>query len=116
MVTSTIDIPVCEVAVLAEATPRVFRIEGRAVAVVRIADDVIAFDAFCPHWKGPLGSGKVSVDRLEITCPWHNFRYSLSDGRCVAANNRPSVELFPVTVSDGMVMVSVHAKGASTAA
>ena len=108
---------VCDVAELEEATSRVFRVNGRAVAVVRIADEVFALDAFCPHWKGPLGTGRISVERRELICPWHLFRYSLDDGRCVAANNRPGVEVFQATVVNGQVVVQVPEKVAvSTAA
>ena len=98
---------VCDLNELEEGISRVFRINSRMVAVIRLADDVRAIDAFCPHWKGPLGSGKVSVERREIICPWHLFRFNLDDGKCVAANDRPSVPVYTVTVKGGKVLVHV---------
>jgi nitrite reductase (NADH) small subunit len=90
----------CRLSELEEARPRLVRVEGRAVAVVRIGGDVFAIGAVCPHWGGPLADGQVSAARAEIVCPWHRFRYSLRDGRCVAATARP-----------GAVVISVHIEG-----
>jgi nitrite reductase/ring-hydroxylating ferredoxin subunit len=104
------DTLVCDFDELEQATPRVFRINSRMVALVKLGGEVRAIDAFCPHWKGPLGSGKVSVERREIICPWHLFRFSLDDGSCVAANDRPPVEVYPVSLDDGKVRVRVPEK------
>lgn len=97
----------CKLADLQQATPKVVRASNRVVALVRIDDDVYAVDAFCPHWAGPLGEGTVSVSRREIICPWHRFRFSLEDGRCVASNNRPPVQTFPVHVNGEDVFAEI---------
>ena len=95
---------------LSEAKPKEVRVGNRGVAVVRIGDDVYAVDAVCPHWAGPLGQGEVSAARREITCPWHRFRFSLRDGSCVAAINRPPVASFAVRVENGRVYADVPQK------
>jgi nitrite reductase/ring-hydroxylating ferredoxin subunit len=97
----------CRLAELEEAKPKLVRVKNRAVAVVRIGDEVFALDAVCPHWSGPLAEGFVSAARHEITCPWHRFRFSLRDGRCVAASKRSAVEVFPVRIEDGAVLAEV---------
>jgi nitrite reductase/ring-hydroxylating ferredoxin subunit len=100
---------------LQEAVPKAARLAGRIVVVVRLADEVYAVDGICPHWQGPLAEGRVSPSRREIICPWHRFRYSLVDGRCVASNNRPAVETFPVTVEGDLVLVELSEKPAKVA-
>ncbi|HXP77235.1 MAG TPA: Rieske (2Fe-2S) protein [Stellaceae bacterium] len=100
----------CTLAELNEATPKQLRVGDRGIAVVRIGDEIYAIDALCPHWAGPLGEGEVSAARREITCPWHRFRFSLRDGRCVVATKRPPVACFPVRVEDGCVFAAIPAK------
>lgn len=39
----------------------------------------IAHAAMCPHMLGPLGDGEIEADGT-ITCPWHAYRFALSDG------------------------------------
>ena len=39
---------------------------------------VCAVQSFCPHLQGPLFQGTQSGDT--ITCPWHQWRFSLVDG------------------------------------
>ena len=39
---------------------------------------VHAVQSFCPHLGGPLFQGTQSGDT--ITCPWHQWRYSLVSG------------------------------------
>lgn len=39
----------------------------------------IAHAAMCPHMLGPLGDATIADDGT-ITCPWHAYRFALSDG------------------------------------
>lgn len=100
----------CKLADLPEAQATLVRVKDRGVAVVRLGREVFALDAVCPHWAGPLGEGRVSAERQEITCPWHRFRFGLRDGRCVAATNRPAVETFAVRIEGGDVFADVTRK------
>lgn len=38
--------------------------------------------AFCPHMEGPLWEG--TLGNRELTCPWHQWRFSLETGSCTA--------------------------------
>ncbi|MGH7089581.1 MAG: Rieske (2Fe-2S) protein [Stellaceae bacterium] len=100
----------CSLAELSDAVPKELRIGNRGVAVVRIGEEVFAVGAVCPHWAGPLSQGQVSAARREIVCPWHRFRYSLRDGRCIAATNRPPVAAFAVRIEDGSVYADIPPK------
>jgi nitrite reductase/ring-hydroxylating ferredoxin subunit len=46
----------------------IFSCEGRPRAV----------QSFCPHLMGPLFQGTVAGE--SVTCPWHQWRFSLSTG------------------------------------
>jgi nitrite reductase (NADH) small subunit len=57
---------------------RTVSLDGRRIAVFRLADGWAAVDAECPHRGGPLQDGIVG-ERC-VTCPLHNRRYDLRDG------------------------------------
>lgn len=41
-------------------------------------EEVFCLEAFCPHMQGPLFEGSVA-DGI-VSCPWHEWRFRLSDG------------------------------------
>lgn len=53
---------------------------GHTVLVLRDGDSWFALPAQCPHQLGPLL--EASVQNGCIECPWHGYRFALSDGRC----------------------------------
>ncbi len=63
---------------ITEGRSKIFNIEGRPVAVFRIGSQYFAIGGQCLHRGGPLGEGEVR--NFEVTCPWHGWRFNLSDG------------------------------------
>jgi nitrite reductase/ring-hydroxylating ferredoxin subunit len=47
-------------------------------ALYVVGGRVHAVQSFCPHLDGPLFQGTQSGET--ITCPWHQWRFSLVDG------------------------------------
>lgn len=72
---------------------------GREVALARIEGEVFAFDANCPHRKGPLDSGDIE-DHV-VTCPWHGWRFDVRTGK--SATHPGQIACFAVEVRDGDV-------------
>ena len=62
---------------LADGTARGFEVDGVAVAVVRIGDDVYAIGDVCSHANVLLSDGEVWCDEREIECPKHSSTFSL---------------------------------------
>jgi nitrite reductase (NADH) small subunit len=58
---------------------RSIEVDGRRIAVFRLADGWVAIDHACPHKGGPLGDGIVADNC--VTCPLHNQRFSLRTGK-----------------------------------
>lgn len=47
-------------------------------ALFRTMRGTFCAQAFCPHLEGPLFQGSLSG--VDITCPWHLWRFSLETG------------------------------------
>jgi nitrite reductase (NADH) small subunit len=57
---------------------RMVEVDGRSVAVFRLADGVFAIDNLCLHRAGPLCDG--AVEDGVVTCPWHGWSYAIRSG------------------------------------
>jgi nitrite reductase/ring-hydroxylating ferredoxin subunit len=50
----------------------------------------------------------VSTARLEVTCPWHRFRFDLRTGRNVLSDIREGAKVYPVEINkNGDVLVTI---------
>ncbi len=58
------------------------------VALFVVDGEIRAFEAFCPHMEGPLFAGSIAGGI--VTCPWHAWRYSLTDGARIDGECPPS--------------------------
>ncbi len=87
---------------LRAGTPTKARIDGQAIAVFMLGDDVVATNGKCPHAGGPLYQGEI--DGTILTCPWHGWTYDLRTGAC---DEDPSLNLerYKVRVDGDDIMV-----------
>lgn len=107
---------------LPPGTSRVVESGGREIAVVNDDGRLHALRNVCPHHGAPLCRGRVggymriaapyeydySGDDVEdrvVLCPWHGYKFRLSDGRCTAVGERMAVKVYRVEVEDGDVVV-----------
>lgn len=80
---------------------------GARAVVVRIGDQVVAFENRCLHQETALEGGTVTDGVL--MCPAHFWRYRLPAGRHIGTGEMlPS---YPVEVIDGEVWVEVPDPG-----
>ena len=70
---------------------KLVEIDGRAIAVFNIEDEIYAIDDVCTHDGGPLAEGELIG--CEIECPRHGARFDVRTGRALCM---PAIE--PVTV------------------
>jgi nitrite reductase (NADH) small subunit len=71
-------IPAGKHADFAIGTTRLVTVGRKDVAVFRTEDGFFAIDDCCPHAGAPLSGGHV--ENGIVTCPWHAWRFRLSDG------------------------------------
>lgn len=90
---------------LAEAGVKMVRVDGRRLCLVRTSEGVYALDQACPHEGYGLTTG--SLDGEVLTCAWHNWKFRVSDGRCVVGQE--DVRTHEVHIDDGGgIRVAVH--------
>lgn len=94
--------PVCRVDELRPGEGRLVEIDGKAIALFHAEGSFHAIEDTCLHAGGPLHEG--SLDGTTVTCPWHEWRFDVSTGRC-ELNPMVSLARYPVRVRDGIIEV-----------
>lgn len=100
----TTKVSVCAVEELAEGCGKLVTVGGKAIALFRVGERVVALDAECPHEGGPLQDG--TIEDGCVVCPWHNYKFELAGGRCDLDPNL-TVKTYPVSVEGGAVWVEL---------
>ena len=88
---------------------RAMRVEigDRAVAVVRIGDDVYAIGDRCSHQDISLSEGDVLGDDKQIECWKHGSAFSLETGEPESLPATKPVPVYEARVVDGQIEVVV---------
>lgn len=87
---------------LGEGQGRAYRAGPHAVAVFRTGGGLYAIDSACTHEDGPLDEGEL--DGLIVTCPYHDWRFSVESGECLSHENR-AVACYSVVEAGGFIWV-----------
>lgn len=75
----------------------------KAVLLARVGDEVLAVDATCTHYGGPLAAGIVVGDT--VRCPWHHARFSLHSGEALGAPAFDPLSCWRVEREGGRIVV-----------
>lgn len=97
---------VCRLEELADGAASKFDVNGVAVSVVRIGDDVYAIADICSHASVSLSGGAVWCDELELECPKHGSAFSLVTGEPSTLPATRPVQVFDASVIGGQVVVT----------
>lgn len=98
-------VPVAKRSDLRTDTGCTVEVKGRLIALFLYDSKVYAIDDSCPHMGGPLGEGIV-CDGV-VTCPWHAWRFRVTDGVWVNAPNT-KVQTYSVTENGDDVLLEVN--------
>jgi 3-phenylpropionate/trans-cinnamate dioxygenase ferredoxin component len=93
---------------LPPGTARRVEVDGVAVAIVRIDDEVYAIGDVCSHANVSLSEGEVWTDERELECPKHGSTFDLKTGEPVTLPATQPVPVYDVAVVDGQVTVTVE--------
>ncbi|MEK9839406.1 MAG: non-heme iron oxygenase ferredoxin subunit [Ilumatobacter sp.] len=98
---------ICSLDEIEPGTARRIVVDDRAVALVRIGDDVYAIDDVCSHANVSLSDGEVWSDSCMLECPKHGSSFSLTTGEPDTLPATRPVAVHAARVEDGMVIVEV---------
>jgi nitrite reductase/ring-hydroxylating ferredoxin subunit len=85
-------------------TIRELQLDGKTVAVANVGGKFFAINNVCLHRGGPLGQGEL--DGQIVTCPWHGWRYDVTNGKLVT-NLAVGVETYPIEVRGDDIFVDI---------
>jgi nitrite reductase/ring-hydroxylating ferredoxin subunit len=91
---------------------RLLVVEGRNICFAHTATGFYALEDACPHLGYSLSKGTTNYLN-EVICPWHSYRFSLTDGRECEFKSRKAV-LFPVEIREDGVYIGISSTTAAT--
>ncbi|CAB4539907.1 MAG: Rieske 2Fe-2S domain-containing protein [Actinobacteria bacterium] len=89
---------------LADSKPIKIDVDGTAVCVTRIGDEVFAIADTCSHSDASLSEGDVSGFKIE--CWLHGAEFDLRNGEVVTPPASIPVETFEVDRSEDVIKIS----------
>ena len=95
---------------LAESVPTAVEVEGAKILLVKAEGKIYACGNECSHYHAPLSEGLLAGHI--VTCPWHNARFDIRDGRMLAAPGLNDLPTYEVKLEKGDVYVRQASKGA----
>lgn len=95
---------VAKVGDLKEGEACTVEIGGKLIALFCHAGRYFAIDDVCPHMGASLSAG--FVEDAIVTCPWHAWRFRLTDGAW-ADSPRIKIGCYPVRVESDQIQVQI---------
>lgn len=99
---------VCSLDELPSGTARRVEVNGTALAVVRIGDDVYAVGDRCSHADVSLSEGEVHTDTCQLECIKHGSAFSLVTGQPDTLPATQPVPVYVARVENGQIFVDVE--------
>jgi len=79
-------------------------VEGRKIAVFRVAGGFYVLADTCPHRGGPLGEGYL--EGTQVTCPWHAWEFDVKTGECSTMKGVKQ-KAYATKIENGEVLVEI---------
>ena len=85
---------------------KVFRAQGRRIALSQVDGVFYAIDDLCTHDEGPLGDGALKGE--EVECPRHGARFSVKTGAALRMPAVTPVKVHSVRVDGQNIQVRLE--------
>ena len=89
---------------LVSGKPVAIEVDGVAVCVTRVGDEVFAVEDTCTHSEASLSEGEVSGTKIE--CWLHGAEFDLRTGEALTPPATSALKTFKVEVNGNQVVVT----------
>jgi len=94
---------------LQEGVPAVIEVGEKKVLLVRSGGSIFACGNECSHYHAPLSDGLIAGH--VVTCPWHNARFDIRDGKLVAPPGLNGISSYETKIENDQVWIRQTGKG-----
>jgi 3-phenylpropionate/trans-cinnamate dioxygenase ferredoxin subunit len=99
---------ICPLSELPPGTKKIVTVDDIEIGVFNCAGELLAIEDRCSHDDGPLAEGEFDETACTVECPRHGSLFDLKTGKPKTLPAYQPVDVFPVTVEDGIVKVDVE--------
>lgn len=89
---------------LVSGKPIAIEVDGVAVCLTRVGDEVFAVEDTCTHSEASLSEGEVSGTKIE--CWLHGAEFDLRTGEALTPPATSALKIFKVEVNGNQVVVT----------
>ena len=84
-------------------------VNGKQIALVKIKEQIFAFDDECTHEKYPLSHGMVEENNGNpiLECSYHGTKFNLKDGKVIALPATKPLKTYKTEIKDGEVWAEI---------
>lgn len=79
-------------------------VAGKEYGVYNVDGKIYATENTCYHQGAPLGDGRL--EGTTITCPWHSWKYDVTNGKCTR-DESILIKTFPAKVESDDVLIEI---------
>ena len=98
-------VKIADLSELEPDTPKLIQVNGTAVVLVKIADEVFAVSDTCTHEDAQLAGG--FIEDCSIECPRHGAMFDLKTGKALTLPAIAPLNTFPIRVEGSAVLIGV---------
>ena len=80
-------------------------VEGKAIVIFNIADQLFAIGDICTHDDGPLGDGEL--EGFNIVCPRHGAEFDVQTGKAVQLPAVVDIPAYPIQIREGTIYLGM---------
>ncbi|QCR23351.1 Rieske 2Fe-2S domain-containing protein [Pontibacter sp. SGAir0037] len=84
---------------------RQFTLDGRTICFAHTFAGFFGIEDACPHMGHSLSKGNTNYLN-EVICPWHSYRYDLTNGKECDYRSR-NARVYPVEVREDGVFIGI---------
>ncbi|MEJ2053643.1 MAG: FAD-dependent oxidoreductase, partial [Calditrichaceae bacterium] len=88
---------------LEDNVPKAVTINEEDIILVKINSNIYAYGGSCPHYGAPLAEGHLSGH--ELTCPWHNARFDLKNGKMLSPPALDDLPAYEVKIENDEIYI-----------